>query len=246
MQNYSQVYADTLAEFQSPFVPANQGDEGKGQVNARAVYKIHTTMNANVGHITKSGGQTQYHGMAVDACLDKSDGTGADYLTDVDLGNGMREIRVAYTPYAPPPPGTPLPPTNWQQPTDADLTYGGPLVLKTDSGGGTPPEPTPVPPTDNEAVLARIDALEVTLLERIDLMQTDLEAHSDMNTAKIQTQIHDLVEDAEETLLQIAKLLLLHNRPGRGPEEASVAEAEAVGLLGRRIDERRAARRGTP
>ena len=30
MQNYSQVFADTLAEFVSPIVPADQGDNGEG------------------------------------------------------------------------------------------------------------------------------------------------------------------------------------------------------------------------
>ena len=207
MQNYTQVYADTLAEFESPLVPAAQGDEGKGQLNARAVYKIHQS-NPNVGHIGKSGGQTQYHGLSVDACLDKSDGTGADYLTDVDAGNGMREIRLAYTPYAPPPPGTPLPPDNWVQPTEEQLTYGGPLVLKADAPQpGPEPEPEPQPPVDNEQlnrIEAKIDALQ---MQMIDLHQQSM-ATDNANTEKIQQQIHQVVEDAEESLKKIAPVLI--------------------------------------
>ena len=142
MYNYSQVFADTLAEFESPYVPGDQGDAGKGQVTARAGYKIFSSMNGNVGYISKQPGQTQYHEIAVDALLDKSDGTGADYLTDELQPDGRRLIKLAYTPYAPPPPGTPLPPANWQMPTEEYLHFGGPLVLK-----GTTPIP-PEPPSD--------------------------------------------------------------------------------------------------
>jgi hypothetical protein len=135
MANYSQVFADTLAEFESNLVPGDQGDAGKGQVTARAGYKIHAT-NSNVGYITKQPGQTQYYGIAVDALHDKSDGTGADYLTDELQADGQRLIKVAYTPYPPPPPGTPLPPSNWLAPTAAYLDYPGPMTLK-----GSAPEP---------------------------------------------------------------------------------------------------------
>jgi len=66
MQNYSQVFAETLAEFESPYVPGDQGDAGKGQVTARAGWKIYSTLNPNVGYIKKNPGQTQYHEIAVD------------------------------------------------------------------------------------------------------------------------------------------------------------------------------------
>lgn len=134
MANYSQIFQDTINEFVSPYVPGDRGDEGKGQVTARAVYKIFLT-NPNMGYIGKTGGQTQYHGIAVDACQDKSDGYGADYLTDELQPDGSRLIRVAYTAY--PTPSSP-PNHNWVMPTQAMLAYGGPLVLKSD--------PTPEPP----------------------------------------------------------------------------------------------------
>jgi len=249
MQNYSQKYAEALAEFVSPLVPADRGDEGKGQVNARAVYKINQ-INPNVGHIAKSAGQTQYHELSVDACLDRSDGTGADYLTDVDLGNGQREIRVAYTPYAPPPPGTPLPPANWVQPTAEQLTYGGPLTLKADSGGGIPdPTPTP-PPADNAAVLARIDQLEVATMARFDTVDASLVALQNQQATDttailaavqhFEDRFNQIIEDVEDTLVDLALLLLLNRRPERGAAAASSADIQKLtDRLQARIDRRR-------
>ena len=241
MQNYSQVFADTLAEFVSPIVPADQGDNGKGQVCVRALYKINTTMNANVGGIAKTGGQTQFNGVAVDAGLDKSDGTGADYLTDVDLGNGTREIRLAYTPYAPPPAGTPLPPADWVQPTPDWLDWPGPLTLKSDSSSGTPePGPEPPPVTDYSEVLEALDELGATLATMQVQQQNDtaaIMAHDDANTEKGLQQIRDLVEDVEESLMKIAVLLLL-----RRPEDPAAASAERE-TLHAQIRDRRHTRR---
>jgi hypothetical protein len=208
MQNYSQIFAETLAEFESPLVPADQGDNGKGQVTCRAGYRINTTMNGNVGFIGKNPGQTQFAGVAVDALMDKSDATGADYLTDVDAGGGMREIRLAYTAYAPPPPGTPLPPSNWVQPTMDHVNTPGPLTLKADAPvPGPEPEPEPQPPVDQEQlnrIEAKIDALQEAMVNGFqEVIATD-----NMNTQRIQEQIHQVVEDAEESLKKIAPILI--------------------------------------
>jgi hypothetical protein len=135
MDNYSYVFADTLALYESCVVPGDQGDAGKGQVLVRAGYTINQTLNPRVGYVSKNPGQTQFHGVGVDALHDCGDGTGADFLTDELQADGTRLIKVAYTPYPPPPPGTP-PPLNWIQPTAAYLEYPGPLVLK----GTAPPE----------------------------------------------------------------------------------------------------------
>lgn len=234
MQNYSEVFAATLDEFVSPIVPGDQGDAGKGQVTARAVYTIHTTIDRDVGYISKNPGQTQYHGIAVDACLDRLDGTGADYLTDELQPDGTRLIKLAYTPYPPPAPGTPLPPANWVEPTPDMLDKGGPLTLK----AAQPPVPEPVPPADNAEVLQRLDTLEATLLARLDTLEANILARDDANTEKIQTQIHDLVEDAEETLLDIALLMIVKNRPGSKSEQTAAASTR----LQKRVDERQ--RRG--
>ena len=151
MQNYSNVFQDTIDEFESPYVPGDQGDAGKGQVTARAGYKINQDFCPTVGYISKNPGQTQYHGIAVDALLDCVDSSGADFLTDELQPDGRRLIRVAYTAYVTPPAGTP-PPTNWVQPTEAHLQYGGPLVLKSTPvpppSGPTPPSPMPPMPTE--------------------------------------------------------------------------------------------------
>ena len=147
MQNYSDVFAQTLAEFESNYVPGDQGDAGKGQVTARAGYRINKTMNSNTGYIAKNPGQTQFHGISVDALLDRSDGSGADFLTDELQPDGRRLIKLAYSVYPTPPPGTPMPPSNWVQPTDTHLTYPGPMKLK-DSAPVPGPEPEPTPPRE--------------------------------------------------------------------------------------------------
>jgi hypothetical protein len=211
VQNFSSYYQDALDDFESTIVPSDQGDAGKGQVNARAVYKINIE-HPDIGYITKNPGQTQYHGISVDACHDRSDGTGADFLTDVALGDGTSEIRIAYTPYAPPPPGTPLPPENWLKPTDDMLHKGGPLVLKS---GNPEPEPEPPPSQDWGARFDAIDAsLSVLSSQLADSTERIIET-DDENTEKIQTQIHDLVEDVEESLLKLGKVLLWLKRRGR-------------------------------
>jgi hypothetical protein len=212
MENWSQVFQETIDEFESPYVPGDQGDAGKGQVLVRAGYTIHTTLDVNVGYIGKSPGQTQFYGVAVDALTHRVDGSGADFLTDEPQPDGTRLIKVAYTPYATPPPGTP-PPTNWVQPTADYLTYPGPLVLKATT---PPPQPEPAPEPPPSDTTARFDALDAAHAEII--------ATSNANTEAIQTQIHDLVEDAEATFILIAKVLLLFWRE-RPPRTKSGAQA---------------------
>lgn len=226
MQNYSQVFADVLAEFESPYVPGDQGDAGKGQVTVRAAYKINSTMNPRVGCITKNPGQTQFHGVAVDALLDNVDGSGADFLTDELQPDGQRLIKLAYSVYATPPPGTPV--TNWTQPTAAMLDYPGPLTLKGDAPApGPDPEPSP---DDDAIILAALDDIGATLAQMQIQQEADtaaILARDDTNTEKSMQQIRDLVEDVEETLIEIAILLLLR-RPGSGESKAQTASVEAV------------------
>lgn len=149
MTNWSFVFSETLALYETLVVPGDRGDEAKGQVTAQAGYTIHTMHDATVGYISKSGGQTQYHGIAVDALQDTA-GYGADYLTDELQPDGTRIIKLAYSEYAPPAPGAPLPPANWQKPTPEMLTFGGPLVMKSvappEPSGPTPPDPMPPMP----------------------------------------------------------------------------------------------------
>jgi hypothetical protein len=147
MQNYSDIIRATIAEFESPIVPADQGDQGKGQVILRAGYRIHQSLNVNIGYLKKSPGQTQFAGVAVDALFDRTDGSGADFLTDEAIPGDparRRVIKSVYVPYATPPPGSP-PLVGWVEPTAAYLTVPGPLVLKGSAPGPIPP--TPIPPT---------------------------------------------------------------------------------------------------
>jgi hypothetical protein len=220
MDNYSQIFADTLALYESPYVPGDQGDAGKGQVLVRAGYTIHTTINANVGYIAKNPGQVQYHGVACDALLDRVDGSGADFLTDELQPDGRRLIKSVFTAYATPPPGTPI--TNWVQPTADYLNQPGPLVLKTHTA---PPNPDAPPPSDPD--VARFDAIDEAiagLAVQLEAATAEILARDDANTEKIQQQIHQLVEDAEATLIVIAKVLLLFWRD-RPPRTASAQQA---------------------
>jgi len=207
MTNYSQVFADTLALYESNYVPGDQGDAGKGQVCVRAGYTIHTTLDASVGYIAKNPGQTQFYGVAVDALQDKSDGFGADYLTDELQPDGRRLIKLAYTPY--PTPAVP-PTTGWVAPTAAMLEHPGPLKLKATT---PPPEPTPPAPSKDDEILSRLDDIQAqqaadttTILQR-----------GDANTATIRAEVagvldyikhleHSLEESAKKAaLLKVAK-----------------------------------------
>jgi hypothetical protein len=214
MQNYSSVFADTLALYESLYVPGDQGDAAKGQVTVRAGLTINQTIDPRVGYIAKSGGQTQFHGVAVDALLDSVDGSGADYLTDELQPDGRRLIKLAYSVYATPPPGTPI--TNWVQPTAAYLEYPGPLVLK---GAAPGPEPEPVPETDVLAELADIKAT-LALMQEQQASDTDaLLLKSDENTTAILNAIADfrgyvvdVIEDVEEFVNKLGKGILFIRR----------------------------------
>src|SRR4029453_14669410 len=152
MENWSQVFQETIDEFESPYVAGDQGDAGKGQVLVRAGYRITTTLDPRVGYISKNPGQTQFYGAAVDALTDSVDGSGADFLTDEPQADGRRLIRGALTPYAVAPPASP--------PRVAPARFGP-----------------------------------------LDAAHAEIIATSNANTEAIQTQIHDLVEDAEATFI---------------------------------------------
>jgi len=204
MQNWSQVFADTLALYESCLVPGDQGDAGKGQVCVRAGYTIHTQHDANVGYIAKNPGQTQFYGVAVDALQDKGDGYGADYLTDELQPDGRRLIKLAYTPY--PTPAVP-PTTGWVAPTAAMLEHPGPLVLK--STTPTPgPEPTPPAPNKDDEILSTLEDMRAQAAAD----KAELLARDDANTEKSMQQIRDLVEDVETSLKKAGIALVIHRR----------------------------------
>lgn len=145
MQNYSSIFQEVLAEFESNYVPGDQGDAGKGQVTVRAGLRIFQNQDSDIGYIAKTSGQTNFHGVSVDALQDKSDGTGADFLTDELQSDGRRLIKLAYSVYPAPPPGID-PKKGWVQPEERYLSYPGPMKLRVP----IPPEPIPPQPAPIE------------------------------------------------------------------------------------------------
>jgi hypothetical protein len=144
-------------------------------------------------------------------------------------------IKLAYTAY--PTPASP-PDAGWQQPTADMLEKGGPLVLKADSGGGTPPDPTPTPPATDYG--PRFDAIDAQLAALVAQQANDTASiimNDNANTEKIQTQIHDVIEDFEASAVKIGKLALLMRRINGGGSrskgnddaalDAAVADVEA-------------------
>lgn len=214
MQNYSSVFAEVLAEYESPYVPGDQGDAGKGQVTARAGERIHRTLDPNVGYIAKSPGQTQYHGIAVDALMDRRDGSGADYLTDILQPDGRRLIALAYTAYPPAPPDHTDWASTWVEPTEAHTQLGGPLVLKGD------PAPTPVPPTDTDAfVLEALEDITATQAVHTDILEgLRVQQTNDTQTVLaavdgVLTRINQIVEDVEESLRKAGIAVFIRRHP---------------------------------
>lgn len=210
MQNWSQVFADTLALYESPYCPGDQGDAGKGQVLVRAGYTIHTTLDGNVGYISKNPGQTQFFGVAVDALTDRVDGSGADFLTDEPQADGRRLIKVAFTPYAVPPPGSP-PPTNWVQPTASFLDYPGPLVLRST----TPPTPTPPP---SAVTLDDVMALLHQMQAEQNGYTVQILAHTTSETDRVIQRLNELRQEVIDFAEGAGKVLLLRYLRER-PEE---------------------------
>lgn len=236
MQNYTRVFADTMGEFVSLIVPTGQEDQAKGQITVRAALKIFET-NQNIGHIGKTGGQTQFptpsvpglQGVSVDALRDKSDGSGADYLTDVDVPGrpGFREVRLAYSTF---PPNPSNPATGYVQPNQAYVDLGGPLRLKQpEPGPGPDPNPEPNPRFETAVLesLARLEQASASIVTKLDA----LAIQSDDNTEKIQTQIHDLVDDVEDTMKQVLPLITCKYTGTGQPGSAGIAGAIG-GLLG--------------
>jgi len=235
MQNFSAVYEQTLNEFQSLIVPNDQADAAKGQVNTRAGLKINA-MDRSIGFIRKNPGQTQHAGVGVDTLMSNADGSWDDYLTDVAVNATSRRIKVAYTPH--PAAGSP-PYPDWVQPTAAHVAAPGPLVLKSDVGPGPGPEPTPEPPSSDQydEIIRKLDA-QMELILGMDAKMNALAVQANTNTQAIQKQIHDLVEDVEETMKQILPVIACRYAAGEG----GGAVSGLAGLLGGLLRRSKAAR----
>lgn len=209
MQNYSAVFAETLAEFESPIVPADQADAGKGQLLVRTGYKIWRAGNKNIGYIRKNPGQNQFMGVGVDVLKDNNDGSWADFITDVAVAGDPSKRLIKLVFVSNPPSGSP-PYADWVEPNVTYFNPPGPMKLKSEPMPG--PDPTPTPPTDNTEVLAKLDEIKQLIMDStISVMAND-----NANTEKIQTQIHDLVEDVEDSLKQILPLITCRYQASSG------------------------------
>jgi|GEM_PF-6502356 len=209
MQDYRRIFTETLADFESPIVPKDQADAGKGQLLVRAGFKIYTAGDTNVGYIKKNPGQTQYLGVSVDSLKDKRDGSWDDYITDVAVEGdpNSREIRVTRT--AHPAEGTP-PYADWVEPTVMYTQQSGPMKLKD--------RPSPNPEPSDAIVIKKLDEIQLAL-SAMDQKLNQLALQADQNTEKIQTQIHDLVEDVEDSMKQVLPLITCRYQadPSTGP-----------------------------
>ena len=82
------------------------------------------------------------------------------------------------------------------------------------------PVPEPEPNPDADEVLRKLEQL-TRLVLTMDAKIDALAIQSDTNTKKIQTQIHDLVEDLEESVKQYLPLLMCRYNAG-GPTPSSI------------------------
>ena len=208
MYNYQSVVADILAtQFVSPVVTAADEEAGKAQLLFAAVWQIHQT-NPNIGLVEKTSGNA-IDGMTVDVMMDKTDGSAADCSSSTPDAPGYVRITTPWSPYA-----ANMDPawlTRWRAPTQTLATKPTPMQR---TGTTPPPDPTP-PPADNSEVLAAIAALRddmqsgfLSLSDQLTSVATSIMSNDNANTEKIQTQIHGVVEDMEDSLKKAAPFLL--------------------------------------
>src|SRR6185503_19375010 len=79
----------------------------------------------------------------------------------------------------------------------------GPMKLKD--------RPSPTPEPSDAIVIKKLDEIQVAL-GAMDQKLNQLAAQADQNTEKIQTQIHDLVEDVEDSMKQVLPLITCRNQ----------------------------------
>jgi hypothetical protein len=154
---------------------------------ARALWRE----DPDFGHLRKTPGHNQYNGHAVDAVLYRPTGQ------TIDL------IAFSETPQARP---------AWQEdiPRYSDADWYAPDLLEPVPAPVDPPpppvDPPPPPPRPPVVPIAIITAIVATL-GRIEAKQDALAAQSDANTARIQSQIDQVVQDLEATAANYLPLL---------------------------------------
>lgn len=215
MDNYSAIVAQVLSEdFTSPVVVAEQEEQGKAQLTRAAAWEIYK-IDSRVGLLRKTSGN-QVHDLATDVLLDRSDGSWVDITRATGVGNPTVTIVAQWLHNS----GNGVP-TGWVQPTLELALMPGPMPR---ADGQIPPQPEPEPPDNiNVAILQALEDITATqahqnvqlekIQEQANRNTASILARDDYNTEKIQQQIHQVVEDAEKTLKEVAALYLVKNRP---------------------------------
>lgn len=200
MRNFGDVVKECFDRFEpaSTIVSTEQEGPAKAQLCRLAGYEIEK-QDPNAGYIRKILGENVM-GLSTDGILDKSDGSWADMATSHEISQGRWQIVPQWLPKT----ATGGDPTTvWVDPT---LTYAmapGPMVLK-ETPEPPDPGPDPVPPTD----LGEVKLLILALAKQQATDTAAILANSDENTEKIQQQIHDVIEDAEESMQKVLPVLL--------------------------------------
>jgi hypothetical protein len=209
MKDYSGTVQATLDQFVTPVVRPEDEEKAKAQLARMAAFEI-SRSNPNIGLVAKTSGNN-VGGLSVDLMCDRSDGSWVDMASAIDAPGGMRRITVVWLHR--PENGN----LSWVQPTQALANAPGPMQLRVPvPGPGPDPGPNPEPDTEFEQeVLASLTAL-TNAVAALDVKVDGLAAQSDANTNKIQTQIHDLVEDMEDSIKQYMPLIVCRYKADAG------------------------------
>jgi hypothetical protein len=222
MQNYAGMVAQVLnTQFADHVVPAAEEEPGKAQLTRAAAWAIYQE-DATVGLRAKTSGN-QVAGLSVDTIVDRNTGEVVDIATSRPEGVGMVRILPGWYPYA----ANPSEVANWREPTAALAAMPGPMP-RSGVAPGPGPGPDPGPRPDDDAILAALESIEATQAAHTEMLETarlqaardtaSIITRDDLNTEKIQQQLHDIVEDMEETLKQALVLILANRADGGGGE----------------------------
>lgn len=213
MQNYSGTVVSVLAtQFADQVVPTSEEEAGKAQLTRAAAWAIHQ-QDPSVGLCSKLTGN-QVHGLSVDTIVDRT-GSLVDIATSKPEAAGMVRILPGWFTY----PLNPDDAQKWTQPTAALAALPGPMP-KTDAAPGPGPQP-PASSSSNAEVLAKLDQVLANQSRAEEVQARDtaaIIARSDLNTERIQQQLHQIVEDFEATAKKVLALWLAQ-REQRPPVE---------------------------
>lgn len=212
MQNYASVVVNVLAtQFTDHVVSSADEEEGKAQLTRAAAWEI-AQQDPSVGLCEKRSGN-QSHGLSVDTIVDRITGELVDIATSKPEGAGMVRILPGWYQYA----LNPADAQKYVQPTAMLAALPGPMPKASPAPG---PGPSPQPPADTSELNAKLDQVLANQEAARNQQAADtarLIENSNANTEKIQSQIHQLSEDAQATLKKALALYLANREPGTPP-----------------------------